>query len=139
MVGNLVLHHCPDAPAYCGSVERALDPTGAVGGTIEVHFEFYPHTDHSQQALEPIAAAEGGPGFATTGSRDQYLGLFAPLFDRRDLLLVDERGTGKSQAVNCPLLQSEPNPLFLGIKACSAQLETRAISTAADWQRMTWL
>jgi len=122
VVGELLLHHCPDAPAYCGSVERALDPTGTVGGTIEVHFEFYPHTDHSQQALEPIVAAEGGPGFATTGSRAQYLGLFAPLFDRRDLLLVDERGTGKSQAVNCPLLQREPNPQFPGIKTCSAQL-----------------
>ena len=121
-VGTLTLHHCPDAPAYCGMVERALDPTGAVDGAIEVHFEFYPHTDHSQQPLETIVAAEGGPGFATTGSRAQYLGLFAPLFDRRDLLLVDERGTGKSQAVNCPLLQSEPNPRFPGIKACSAQL-----------------
>lgn len=67
-------------------------------------------------------AAEGGPGYATTGSRDGYLGLFAPLRDRRDILLVDERGTGKSQAVNCALLQGESGSRAPGIRACSAQL-----------------
>ena len=43
-VGSLTLHPCPDAPAYCGSVLRALDPTGQVRGTIEIQFEYYPHT-----------------------------------------------------------------------------------------------
>ncbi len=121
-VGSLTLHRCPDAPGYCGSVVRALDPTNQVWGTIAIQFEYYPHTDQSQPALQPIMAAEGGPGYATTGSRDGYLGLFAPLRDRRDILLVDERGTGKSQALNCALLQGEPDSRAPGIQACSAQL-----------------
>jgi len=98
-VGSLNLHRCPNAPAYCGSVLQALDPIGEVPGTIEIQFEYYLHIDTSQDPLEPIMAAEGGPGYATTGSSAEYLGLFAPLLDRRDLLLVDERGTGNSQAL----------------------------------------
>lgn len=121
-VGSLTLHQCLGGHAYCGSIERALDPTGQVSGNIKVSFEFYPHTDGSQFPLEPIVATEGGPGYATTGSAGGYLALFAPLRDRRDMLFIDNRGTGKSQALNCPLLQSEPNPRPSGIHVCGTQL-----------------
>ena len=121
-VGSLILHPCLGGHAYCGSMERALDPTGQVTGNIQISFEFYPHTDGSQSPLEPIVAAEGGPGYATSGSAGGYLTLFAPLRDRRDMLFVDNRGTGKSGALNCPLLQSEPNPRPSGISTCGTQL-----------------
>jgi pimeloyl-ACP methyl ester carboxylesterase len=121
-VGSLTLRSCLHGQAYCGSIERALDPTGQVAGDIKIGFEFYPHTDNSQPALEPIVATEGGPGYATTGSADGYLALFAPLRDRRDMLFVDNRGTGKSQALLCPSLQKELNPQPNGIRACGSQL-----------------
>jgi pimeloyl-ACP methyl ester carboxylesterase len=121
-VGSLTLHPCLGGHAYCGSIERALDPTGQVRGTIKISFEFYPHTDNSQPLLEPIVATEGGPGYATTGSAGGYLALFAPLRDQRDMLFVDNRGTGKSEALNCPLLQAEPNPRPSGISTCGTQL-----------------
>jgi pimeloyl-ACP methyl ester carboxylesterase len=121
-VGSLTLHQCLGVHAYCGSIERALDPTGQVAGKIKISFEFYPHIDGSQSPLEPIVATEGGPGYATSGSADGYLALFAALRDRRDMLFVDNRGTGKSGALNCPLLQSEPNPRPSGIHACGRQL-----------------
>ena len=38
------------------------------------------------------------------------------------MLFVDNRGTGKSEALNCPLLQAEPNPRPSGIYACGKQL-----------------
>src|SRR6202158_415095 len=121
-VGSLTLHRCLSGRAFCGSIERALAPTGQVAGTINISFELYPHTDGSQSPLEPIVATEGGPGYATTGSAGGHLALFAPLRDRRDMLFVDNRGTGKSQALNCPLLQAEPNPRPSGIYACGKQL-----------------
>ena len=121
-VGSLTLRPCRDAHAYCGTFKRDLDPSGTVVGTIRIGFEFYPHTDTSQPPLEPIVAEEGGPGYGSTGSRAGYLDLFAPLHDRRDILLVDNRGTGKSQAVDCPLAQREPNPQFPGIRSCGALL-----------------
>lgn len=38
-VGSLTLHRCPDAPGYCGSLVRTLDPTNQVWGTIAIQFE----------------------------------------------------------------------------------------------------
>jgi pimeloyl-ACP methyl ester carboxylesterase len=125
-VGSVTLKRCLSGQAYCGSIERAFDPTGQVSGNITISFEFYPHTDSSQSPLEPIVAAEGGPGYATTGSASGYLALFAPLRDRRDMLFVDNRGTGKSEAINCPLLEKEPNPRPPGVNACGTQLGDKA-------------
>ena len=121
-VGSLHLHLCKDAPAYCGILSRPLDPKGTVAGSIDVGFQFYPHLDSSAAALETIVAAEGGPGYSTTGTRHSYIELFRPLMDRYDLLLMDLRGTGISQAVDCRLLQTEPNPQPDGIAACGAQM-----------------
>ena len=42
-VGELTLHRCGTL-AWCGTLPRALDPTGAVPGTVPVVFEFYPHS-----------------------------------------------------------------------------------------------
>ena len=33
-VGRMTLERCVDAPAYCGRLERPLDPTGAIGKNI---------------------------------------------------------------------------------------------------------
>ena len=125
-VGSLTLHPCVGGHAYCGSLDRALDPSGQVAGDIRISFEFFPHTDNSQPPLEPIVATEGGPGYATSGSAGGYLALFAPLRDRRDMLFVDNRGTGKSQALLCPVLQSEPNPRPSGVHSCGTQLADTA-------------
>ena len=105
-VGSLTLRSCKAGLAYCGSIQRALDPSGQFPREIKISFEFYPHTDNSQSPLEPIVATEGGPGYATTGTAPYYLDLFAPLRDRRDMLFVDNRGTGKSQALLCPSRKS---------------------------------
>jgi pimeloyl-ACP methyl ester carboxylesterase len=121
-VGSLTLRSCKAGFAYCGSIQRALDPSGQLSGEIKISFEFYPHTDTSQTPLESIVATEGGPGYATTGTAPYYLDLFAPLRDRRDMLFVDNRGTGKSQALLCPLLQKDPNPRPNGIFECGQQL-----------------
>jgi pimeloyl-ACP methyl ester carboxylesterase len=105
LVGSMELEPCANVPAYCGRLDRPLDPTGAIPGRISIYFEFYPHTARSK-SLGTLVAAEGGPGYPTTLSRDEYLALFKPLRSRRDILLMDNRGTGQSGAVNCPELQT---------------------------------
>src|SRR5580658_1559947 len=120
--GSLTLPRCPIIPAYCGSVARPLDPAGQVPGTIQIAFEFYPHLNSSQPATGTIVAVEGGPGYPSTGSRAGYLDLFYPLLDTNDLLLVDNRGTGKSQALDCEPLQSDGNGTLHDISLCGAFL-----------------
>ena len=73
----MTLERCPDGPAYCGRIERPLDPTGAIGGRISVYFEFYPHTAAGPSA-GTLVATEGGPGYPATESREDYLALFQP-------------------------------------------------------------
>jgi pimeloyl-ACP methyl ester carboxylesterase len=91
--------------ALCGTVEVPLDRADPDAGTIGIGYERYPHTDEDRPAREPIVAIEGGPGYATTASRGYYLGLFRPMMDRHDLLLVDLRGTGTSEPIDCRPLQ----------------------------------
>jgi len=122
-VGSLVLTYCnSDYDGYCGAVERPVDPTGRVAGTITIGFEYYPHTAGGKKSLGTILPQEGGPGYSSTGSRDFYLGLFAPLRDRRDVLIIDKRGTGLSDAVDCVRLQNLDPDLLGSVDACAKQL-----------------
>jgi pimeloyl-ACP methyl ester carboxylesterase len=79
-----------------------FDRADPAAGTIPVNFEWYPA---EQPPVGTIVAMEGGPGYPSTGSRDYYLELFAGLQRSRNLLLVDNRGTGGSGLINCRPLQ----------------------------------
>jgi pimeloyl-ACP methyl ester carboxylesterase len=103
-VGTLTLEPCEEIEAYCGLLERPLDPTGTLSSeTIEIAFEYYPQTDDALENLGTVVATEGGPGYATTGTRDSFLELFEPLLGQRNFLLMDNRGTGGSGALECEL------------------------------------
>ena len=121
------LTRCTHAPgAWCGTVVVPLDRSGRVAGTTPVRFEYYPRSDTSRAQLGTIVAAEGGPGYSTTDSRDYYLDLFGPLQDRRALLLVDQRGTGLSDPFLCPAAQVYDGNWIANAGACGAQLGLRS-------------
>jgi pimeloyl-ACP methyl ester carboxylesterase len=124
-VGRMTLEHCPHGSAYCGRIDRPLDPTGAIGGRISVYFEFYPHTAPGPSA-GTLVATEGGPGYPATESREDYLALFRPLRATRDFVLMDNRGTGKSGAIDCPALQTAERWTVDLVGACGASLGERA-------------
>src|SRR5450755_4682306 len=58
-VGSMLLERCAHVAAYCGSLDRPLDPTGAIPGRISIYFEFYPRTAHDGSATA-LVATEGG-------------------------------------------------------------------------------
>ena len=99
-------HPCGERnAALCGTIEVPLDRADPSAGTIGIGYERYPHTDTAAAPRETIVAVEGGPGYATTASRGSYLGLFRPMLALHDLLLVDLRGTGTSEPIDCRPLQ----------------------------------
>ena len=103
VVGRLHLDPCPDVEgAWCGNLRVPFDRTDTAAGTTPITFEWYPA---EQASVGTIVAMEGGPGYPSTGSRDYYLELFAGLQGSRNLLLVDNRGTGASGLINCRPLQ----------------------------------
>lgn len=124
-VGSVTLRRCVASEAWCGTLERALDPSGAVPGTIPVHFEFYRHLD-SGPASGTLVATEGGPGFAATESSASYLALYRPLRGKRDVVIMDNRGTGGSGAIDCPTLQRAPTLTEDAVAACGTLLGARA-------------
>ena len=74
---------------------RAADPTA---GTVRVGFELYAHRAGREAARHrPVSA--GSDGVPTTADRVALLALLEPLRERRDIVLVDARGTGVSGRV----------------------------------------
>jgi pimeloyl-ACP methyl ester carboxylesterase len=122
-VGSLTLTFCnTEYTGYCGQITRPLDPTGVVPGTIDIGFEWYPRTNTNKPALGTILTEEGGPGFSSTGSRDGYVRLFQPLRDRRDIVIIDKRGTGVSGVIDCDTIQTKASYTQAGLTQCANQL-----------------
>jgi pimeloyl-ACP methyl ester carboxylesterase len=124
-VGAVELRRCPHVAAYCGNLDRPLDPSGVFPGRISIHFEYYPPFlgGHPSGTL---VATEGGPGYSTTESRDDYLDLFQPLREHHAVLLMDNRGTGQSGAIDCHALQTADKLTVELIGECGRSLGYRA-------------
>jgi len=116
-VGGMSLHHCDSGAPWCGTLVRPLDPTGLVPGSVAIYFEYYPHTA-PEPAAGTLVATEGGPGYPATESRADYLALFGPLRPTRDVVIMDNRGTGRSGAIDCEPLQHAVTLTIADIGAC---------------------
>ncbi len=123
VVGSEQLGRCEGRDAWCGHLTRPLDPTGRIAGAVEVYYEYYPARGPRTGTL---VAAEGGPGYPTTGSRAEYLALYEPLRADHDVVLMDYRGTGRSGALDCEPLQNARALTLADIGACGASLGARA-------------
>jgi len=84
---------------WCASVRVPEDPRRPAGPTIALNVAVLPATTH------PVAGAlfylEGGPGGSATAAAIRVNAMFAEVGRRRDLVMVDQRGTGGSGAA-CP-------------------------------------
>lgn len=87
-------------PAWCGQVQRPLDPAVADGPSIAVHFALLPALSR-QRKPDPVFFLAGGPGQSAidlAGTAAHWLARFS---NRRDIVLVDQRGTGRSAPLRC--------------------------------------
>jgi pimeloyl-ACP methyl ester carboxylesterase len=123
----IVRAHCPAGYAHvrCGFVRVPLDHQNPTGPTIRVYFERYLRRDRRDPAATTVVAIEGGPGYATTGSRDSYRALWRPVSRHRDLLLVDLRGTGRSGALACKAFANHVTNYNVRAGRCATQLGLR--------------
>ncbi len=98
-----------DANARCGIVRVPEDRTKSHGRLLPIHFVVLPATGRTTD--DPLVVLPGGPGAGGAESAAGIAQLFAPLRKSRDLLLIDQRGTGSSNPLNCPDNSSEERPL----------------------------
>ena len=103
-VGSVTIPPCKVSRlAWCTRINVPLDYRNPAAGHIKLGFQWYPATRGN--AIGTILAVQGGPGFPTTDYAPDYRGTFLPLLTRRNLLLVNLRGTGNSSAFLCKTLQ----------------------------------
>jgi pimeloyl-ACP methyl ester carboxylesterase len=85
----------------CGRITVPEDPDAPAGATIEVHYAVVPAVARNTQP-DPVFVLAGGPGQAAGRVIGLTLPIFAELNARRDIVFVDQRGTGRSNALECP-------------------------------------
>ncbi len=86
--------------ALCGVVQRALDPSHPGGRQVAVHYAVLPALAR-RKAADPVFFFAGGPGQSAIDLAGPLSRRYARLANRRDLVFVDQRGTGRSAPLKC--------------------------------------
>jgi pimeloyl-ACP methyl ester carboxylesterase len=90
----------PGIKARCGVLERPENPDDPVSPAIELHVAVVPALtlEPETDAFAPIA---GGPGQSTIEFYASFRAAFEHVRRTRDIVLVDQRGTGRSAPMEC--------------------------------------
>lgn len=86
--------------ARCGSIQRPLDPAQPQGTKIDVQVAVLPALARNKQP-DAVYFFAGGPGQSAIDLAGPASQLLARLSTRRDIVLIDQRGTGLSAPLRC--------------------------------------
>ncbi|KQV52635.1 hypothetical protein ASC95_07350 [Pelomonas sp. Root1217] len=113
----------------CGSLQRPLDPARPDGVKIDIHYVVVPALARNKQP-DAVLLLAGGPGQSAIKVAARVLPRLSRLNNRRDLVFIDQRGTGRSAPLDCPddsklsvAEQLEPSAQMRRIDECRAELE----------------
>ncbi len=106
--GALLLHECrlehplqlASVAARCGTLSVAEDPSAPAGRRVELAVAVVPALDRRAHQA-PLFVLAGGPGQAASDLYTSYAGAFAAINRTHDIVLVDQRGTGRSGRLDC--------------------------------------
>jgi pimeloyl-ACP methyl ester carboxylesterase len=110
--------------ARCGTLIVPEDRLTGTGRTIPVRFTVIPATG-PDRAPDPVVYFAGGPGGSAVDEIPSELPVLQGLNVHRDLVFIEQRGTGSSNPLNCPIFPgslAEPAPLLAGLRSCLAHL-----------------
>jgi pimeloyl-ACP methyl ester carboxylesterase len=104
----LPLHECrlehplrlASIPARCGVLKVPEDRTRPGGATVDLSVAVVPALNR-RAAAAPLFVLAGGPGQGATAMYASYAAAFARVNRNHDIVLVDQRGTGKSAPLAC--------------------------------------
>lgn len=133
---TLTLAEC-DVPGVqgkgrCGTYEVFENRATRQGRKISLKVVVLPATG-AERAPDPFFYLEGGPGVSAVDSAGYIAQEFAALRERRDLVFLDQRGTGGSNPLVCPMYdpadpQSALREFFPpdSVRRCRPALEAKA-------------
>jgi len=88
--------------ARCGGLEVPEDPSDPQGAKIRLAIAVVPAVA-TRAKPDPLFLIAGGPGQGSIQGYAPLLGAFAGVRRERDLVLVDQRGTGDSNRLDCAM------------------------------------
>jgi pimeloyl-ACP methyl ester carboxylesterase len=86
--------------ARCGILNVPEDPAHPGGGAIDLRVAVVPALNR-RAAAAPLFLLAGGPGQAATDLYASFAAAFARVNRNHDIVLVDQRGTGRSAPLTC--------------------------------------
>ena len=92
----------PGIKARCGTMMRPENPADPDSPEIKIRVAVVPALNLNPEN-DPIVPIAGGPGQGSVEFYSIYAGAFEPVRRDRDILLVDQRGTGESSRMDCPI------------------------------------
>jgi pimeloyl-ACP methyl ester carboxylesterase len=87
-------------PARCGRLPVPENPAASAGAMIDLFVAVIPALNR-RTASAPLFLLAGGPGQAAADLYASYPGAFAKINRNHDIVLVDQRGTGRSNPLAC--------------------------------------
>lgn len=121
--------HLASLAARCGELAVAEDRFAPASRDIRLKVAVVPALDR-RGPRDPLFVLSGGPGQAASEFYVDAAAAFARLQRARDIVLVDQRGTGGSNALDCEypeeeqLAEMSPEQIRSHAQACLAALES---------------
>ena len=118
--------------AKCGTLGVFENRATRKGRKIPINVVVLPATGAKREP-DAVFYFAGGPGSAATEDAPGIADILARIREHRDLVFVDQRGTGQSNPLDCTLFNPTDQQSFLGsffpvddIRKCREQLELNA-------------
>ncbi len=126
---RLLQESLPAAFGHCLRLQVPEDYSGPDSGHLELFFARIPART-ANPAPDPVLLINGGPGGSAVDLYLQARGAFEPLLRERDILLLDQRGTGRSLlGLDCglpedfELVTATPDEIRQTVESCVAEFE----------------
>ena len=122
--------------ADCGVLTVPENPLKPAGRQIGLAFARVPAINRRKQA-DPLFVIAGGPGMAATTFYAMTAPVFARIHRDRDIVLLDQRGTGGSNVLNCPDDAETNNEVSNDAVVAEARRCLERLSAKADVSQYT--
>lgn len=98
-----------DEEVRCATLSVWENRAARSGRKIDLNVVVLPAQSDSP-APDPVFYLSGGPGYGSAGAAAGIADFFAPLRTSRDIVLLDQRGTGRSHPLHCALPGGPDDP-----------------------------
>ncbi|PBS12527.1 alpha/beta hydrolase [Lysobacteraceae bacterium NML93-0792] len=134
MFGEIPFHACTldggnaatRVEAQCATFEVPENPDAPDGRRIGLNIAWLPAGNSDGGTGDPVVFLAGGPGQAATALATHINGALREVRRQRDIVLIDQRGTGGSNPLDC-------------VDADGAPMELDALTTPTDADLDAWV